>query len=201
METTLKQRLIGAVVLIALAVIFVPMVLDGPDPQESTVVEMEVPIAPKFSFESELPDPAPLDNLPEAETGSAENDVAEGSGEPDAGQVAPVKELEAVAVKPQQQKPVLEVVEATANHIEPDPSLSAWAVQVAAFAEKDKALALQEKLIAKKYTVFTERFENEGKVLYRVKAGPELKRENAERLRDKIVDDHGMQGAFVTSHP
>jgi len=201
METTLKQRLIGAVVLIALAVIFVPMVLDGPDPQESTVVEMEVPIAPKFSFESELPDPAPLDNLPAAETGSTENDVAEGSGEQDAGQAAPVKELEIVAAKPQQQKPVLEVVEATANHIEPDPSLSAWAVQVAAFAEKDKALALQEKLIAKKYSVFTERFENEGKVLYRVKAGPELKRENAERLRDKIVDDHGMQGAFVTSHP
>ena len=216
METTLKQRLIGAVVLIALAIIFVPMILDGPDPQDSTVVEMEVPVAPKFSFESELPDPAPLDNLPEAEGSPAEDKVAESSqaaqavaedgaaessSEPDTGQAPPAKEPVAKAVKPQQKQLALEVVEAAANHIEPDPSLSAWAVQVAAFAEKDKALALQEKLIAKKYTVFTERFENEGTVLYRVKAGPELKRENAERLRDKFVNDHGLQGAFVTSHP
>ena len=191
METALKQRMIGAVVLIALAVIFVPMILDGPDRQEPAVVEMEVPLAPKFSFESKLPDPQPLDELP----------VTAKSSRPGT-QKAPLEgEDEAKAQVLQEIQPAPAVVEATANHIEPRPSLSAWAVQVAAFAEKDKALALQEKLSADKYSVFTEKFLNEGKVLFRVKAGPEVKRENADQLRAKIATDHGITGAFVTPHP
>ena len=35
MDLSLKQRLLGAVVLIALAVIFVPMFLSGPAPQQT----------------------------------------------------------------------------------------------------------------------------------------------------------------------
>jgi len=52
METTLKQRLIGAAVIIALAVIFVPMILDGSGRQESVALNMEVPPEPTFTFES-----------------------------------------------------------------------------------------------------------------------------------------------------
>ena len=192
METTLKQRLVGTAVIIALAVIFVPMILDGPGRQESTVMEAELPLAPpKFNFESQLPDPEKLDELP----------AAEKSSEPDAGQATAEEKSEAGILVLQEKKPAPDVVEATAGHIEPRPSLSAWAVQVAAFEEKDKALALQEKLVAGNYSAFTEEFVDEGKVLYRVKAGPELKRENADQLRAKIETDQGITGAFVTPHP
>lgn len=192
METTLKQRLIGTVVIIALAVIFVPMILDGPGRQESALVEKELPLmSPKFSFESRLPNPKQLDELPVAEKGS-------GSG---AGQAVAEEKNEVKALALQEKKPAPDIVETTASHIDPRPSLSAWVVQVAAFEEKDKALAVQEKLVASNYSVFTEKFVKEGKVLYRVKAGPELKRENADRLRAKIETDQGITGAFVTAHP
>lgn len=190
----MKQRLIGAVVLIALAVIFVPMLLDGSGRKESAVVEAELSLdPPKFNFESELPDPKQLDSLPAAEKKSEPKIEA-----------APVEKPEPVEQPaPQKAKPPAEprVLEATASKITPRPSLSGWAVQVAAFEEKGKALDLQKKLIAGDFPAFTEKFEKKGKVLYRVRVGPELKRENADQLRAKIEKDQGIKGAFVTPHP
>ena len=190
METVLKQRLIGAVVLVALAVIFVPMILDGPGRKDQSVLEIEIPVAPKFSFESNLPDPGSLDTLPESEK----------SKNPEASQKPSKASPEEVQVS-KAETPVPEVVESAADHIEPSPSLGAWVVQVAAFSEQGKALTLQGKLSAGDYPVFTEKFEKEGKMLYRVKAGPELKRENADKLRTRIEKDHGIKGAFVVEHP
>ncbi|MEN1727597.1 MAG: hypothetical protein AAGJ52_04075 [Pseudomonadota bacterium] len=47
MDKVLKQRLIGASILIALAVIFVPMLFDGPaDSPESREMSIELPSAP-----------------------------------------------------------------------------------------------------------------------------------------------------------
>ena len=50
-------------------------------------------------------------------------------------------------------------------------------------------------------SAFTEQSGSGNKVIYRVKVGPELKRENAEKLRDKIQKEHGLKGSFVTKHP
>jgi DedD protein len=57
MDAALKQRLIGAAVLVALAVIFLPMLVDGPDPQSNpSSVPLEIPPAPERDFETrELP--------------------------------------------------------------------------------------------------------------------------------------------------
>lgn len=57
MEPALKQRVIGAVVLIALAVIFLPMLIKGPAPESgASNVPLELPKAPQGDFETrELP--------------------------------------------------------------------------------------------------------------------------------------------------
>ena len=57
MDTALKQRLIGAVVLVALAVIFLPMLVKGPAPDSGVSdVPLDVPSAPGGEFETrELP--------------------------------------------------------------------------------------------------------------------------------------------------
>ncbi len=191
METTLKQRLIGAAVIIALAVIFVPMILDGSGQRESVAINIDVPPEPKFTFESELPDPKQLDELPMLEK-SIGSDSTQTSGD---------EKIESKTQSVPDKVSSPKIVEATANHIKVNPSLSAWAVQVAAFGEKDKALVLKEKLLASNYSAFTEKSANGSKVLYRVKVGPELKRENAEKLRDKIEKEHGLTGSFVTNHP
>ncbi len=57
MEPALKQRLIGATVLVALAVIFLPMLIKGPAPESGVSdVPLDLPDAPKGQFETrELP--------------------------------------------------------------------------------------------------------------------------------------------------
>ena len=58
MDSALKQRLIGAAVLVALAMIFLPMLLKGPDTAEpdAAQVPLDMPVAPDQEFETrELP--------------------------------------------------------------------------------------------------------------------------------------------------
>ena len=54
MDSTLKQRLIGAAVLAALAVIFLPMLLKGPDVKEPDAAEvpLTMPATPGQEFET-----------------------------------------------------------------------------------------------------------------------------------------------------
>lgn len=57
MDTALKQRLVGAAVLVALAVIFLPMLVKGPAPDSGVSdVSMQMPPAPESEMETrELP--------------------------------------------------------------------------------------------------------------------------------------------------
>src|SRR6188768_2057950 len=67
MESSLKQRLIGAAVLVALAVIFLPMLLKGPDVKEpdAAQVPLSMPAAPGQEYETrELPLTAPEGTTP-----------------------------------------------------------------------------------------------------------------------------------------
>ena len=51
MDSGLKQRLIGAAVLIALAVIFLPMLVQGPAPDSGVSdLSMQVPDAPSGDY-------------------------------------------------------------------------------------------------------------------------------------------------------
>lgn len=65
MESQLKQRLIGAAVLVALAVIFLPMLVKGPAPDSGVSdVSLKVPDAPQGEYETRdlplvVPDRAP----------------------------------------------------------------------------------------------------------------------------------------------
>ncbi|MFC0677308.1 SPOR domain-containing protein [Lysobacter korlensis] len=61
METALKQRLVGAMVLVALAVIFLPMLIKGPAPESGVAdVSLEAPEPPEAGLETrELPLDAP----------------------------------------------------------------------------------------------------------------------------------------------
>lgn len=66
MDAALKQRLIGATVLVALAVIFLPMLVDGPEAERETAGEqlsLDLPTPPDRPMETReiplLPTPAP----------------------------------------------------------------------------------------------------------------------------------------------
>lgn len=79
MDPALKQRLIGAVVLVVLAVIFVPMMIGGAPKTEQQAVDLTIPKAPERNFETRVvplqpgatpapakPAPAPDTSMPTA---------------------------------------------------------------------------------------------------------------------------------------
>jgi DedD protein len=73
MDISLKQRLLGAAVLIALAIIFVPMFLSGSGPkQESETVSLQIPPAPDREFQTRVLPVEPAAPTPSPATPSVE---------------------------------------------------------------------------------------------------------------------------------
>lgn len=97
MDDALRQRLVGAAVIIALAVIFVPMLLDTPDqPVGTQQVDLSIPPRDEAGLETRrLPlDPSVTAPQPSSETPlpAADRDVAEPVQAPAEGGIAPVSE-------------------------------------------------------------------------------------------------------------
>ena len=67
MEPALKQRMLGALVLIALAVIFLPMLLDGPPPASDQTTDLAIPPPPQRDLSARV---LPVDPPRSRSTGS-----------------------------------------------------------------------------------------------------------------------------------
>lgn len=87
MDFALKQRLVGAIVLIALAVIFLPMLLDGSGTPDTLDVEVEIPERneePESRFEepdvaAELDDPVEEVETESEPSGTPEDEAESGT--------------------------------------------------------------------------------------------------------------------------
>ncbi|MCX7512492.1 SPOR domain-containing protein [Frateuria hangzhouensis] len=72
-----------------------------------------------------------------------------------------------------------------------------FAVQVAAMGSQSDANALRDKLRAAGFDGFTDSVKSGGRTLWRVRAGPQTRRDDAERVRDQIKAKLGMAGNVV----
>lgn len=75
-----------------------------------------------------------------------------------------------------------------------------FAVQVGAFRAKSDAEKLIETLRKAGYTAFSESVRTDAGTLYRVRVGPEIKRVDAEQLREALASKLKLQG-MVVAHP
>ena len=211
MDRGLKERLVGAAVLVVLAVIFIPMLLDetptGPGPiTESNIPEQPdepfnsriVPVKPKPA-EVELPPPSTVDSEtdssaaepaapPAATTGSG----AASNGESTDTVTAPT------AGAGTDKKP--EVSQAMPEPGDDDAKPSGWVVQLGSFAKEDNARDLNKKLQADGYASFVEPVMNSGERVYRVRVGPQVLRDDAEKIRERIAGEFDIKG-IVVSYP
>jgi cell division septation protein DedD len=73
-----------------------------------------------------------------------------------------------------------------------------FAVQVAAMGSQADANALRDKLRAAGFDGFTDSVTSDGRTLWRVRAGPQTQRADAERVRDQIKARLGMAGNVVS---
>ncbi|MEN5427297.1 SPOR domain-containing protein [Stenotrophomonas pennii] len=158
MDTSLKQRLIGAIVLVALAVIFLPMLVTGPA-RNSTAdsVPLEVPGAPaNAQFETrELPLAAPA------------------GGDSGLRGAAPLQESAAAAANTADTGPAV----AAGN----------FAVSFGAYASKADADAVIAHLKGAQLPGFSETATINGKQAWRVRVGPFVDRAQAESARLQAV--------------
>lgn len=168
MDTTLKQRLIGAVVLIALAVIFLPMLIKGPAPDSGVSdVSTKVPDAPEGQFVE-----IPLNTVGDVPAGGA---VGLKPGEPAAPAASEAIPLGADAAAPASTT----LPEATAA--------GDYAVNFGAYATPADAAQMVAMLKKAQLPGFSESTTINGKPAYRVRIGPYADRAQAEIVRLEAV--------------
>ena len=196
MDIALKQRLVGASVLIALAVVVLPMLFGGrPDPGETGSQRIEVPEQPpELDFETrrfpintapakaEPPPPDEPVSLPTPENSVAEISAApaprsEDRAAPDTG--AQSLEEAREAPPPGTEQAVAETTEQPVVVVEPDPLPQAapggrgrYVVQVASFSSADNARRLSGQLEGQGYAVITDQVKSDAGTLNRVRVGP-----------------------------
>jgi len=73
-----------------------------------------------------------------------------------------------------------------------------WFVQVGIFGQEENATALQKEIRKQGYPVIITKVPGKNGFLYRVKVGPELSRERAEKMKIKISKTNNIKG-MVTS--
>jgi cell division septation protein DedD len=205
MEPALKQRLVGAAVLIALAVIFLPMLIQGPAPESGIAdVPLDAPRAPQGDFETRdlplvAPESAPADGALGMEATPAQAATVQAQN-PDAADLAmaattavPAPAATVVSAPLQEPKvataplPGAEKKPAPAE-IFPAPTAGGdFAVNVGSYSTVASADKLVASLRASGLAAYREAATANGKAVQRVRLGPFATRAQAENARLKAT--------------
>jgi len=233
MDKALKQRLIGAAVLIALAVIFVPMLLDGSGTQDKQAVDMKISAEPEFprsraSSEAgrqvpPLPDDSPpasgLAEQQEQPASAAAPSAQSGSGQGQASASQQETSSDGEGAQASEQaKQSGDPAASTASASRGSGSTAQagagdadaednggpggnWVVQVGAFAKRDNALSLRERLRDAGFEAFIDPVSRGGERLHRVQVGPVLERAQAEDLERQLKRARDLDGLVMAYRP
>jgi len=202
MDQMLKQRLIGAIVIISLAVIFIPMILEGPD-NELSPRNQDMPPPPTIDYQSEVELPVPSETPEPVDSPEAADTEQEVSAIPG----SPVSQPETVTsqaeVPPTHAEPVESepppkpVVVKQPSSSTPPKTASAstqggWILQVGSFSQQANALGLRDRLKKSGYQVAVLDVKSPSGTIYRVLIGPVGDRQAAEKLRDKLAREQKL---------
>lgn len=193
MDQMLKQRLIGAIVIIALAVIFIPMILEGPDDELSPRTQ-DMPPPPTIDYQTEVelavPEEAaePSASLADTTTGQEVSAIPEPSmSQPEADSMeneAPAKPAEPAVAKA--------TPPATPSRTESSISRGGWILQVGSFSQQANALGLRDRLKKSGYQASVKDVKAAGGMIHRVMVGPVSDRPAAEKLRNKLASEQKL---------
>jgi len=189
MDKALKQRLVGATVIIILAVIVLPMLLSGrSEAPEHESSQIKLPPQPKeLSFDTRrFPVGEGEDlTLPAAKESAVQDEPQQQEAAParEAPQPAPAKGVtaEQSARTPADLQPPQDTGEASAD-------TPRYLVQVASFSSEKKANELAARLQAQKLPVLMDVVERDAGRFHRVRVGPFADRSRAEELVGRLAD-------------
>ena len=194
MNEPLKQRLVGALILVALGVVFWPIIFVQPT-EESAETVRTIPPRPAVSSEP-VPAPEPV--------GLRESKPIAAASEP-----VPVQPVQdAVRVPDPVEPPAATVDRGTARGQAPEPLAIdddgvplAWILQVVTVSSKEKADAVRQQLLAMDHKAYAQKIVRNEKTLYRVYVGPKFERAKLEKLQSSIDKAFGVESIVVRYLP
>jgi DedD protein len=207
MERALKERIIGAAVLVIFVVLVVPIFLDGPPGDEEIVTERVLLPGQDESrtqtvvLDRDRTEPVPAGTTSEAPAATVEKPAA---AEPEAAK--PVVEEARETVREPESKPEPEPEQTTPTQPKPaaeqapaSSTTGMWAVQLGSFSNKENAEKLAADLRKQGYAAFLSQLETDKGTLHRVRIGPQKDRDAAEAMAARLlkVDIKGQ----VVPHP
>lgn len=178
MDRALMERMVGAVVLVLLFVVFVPALLDGPDEVTEAPAELSAGNNNRTAVivlnevdepEVEAPEPVVVQPAPEPQTES------------------PVSQPEPAA------QPAKVEAAAKAKELPPKPAArkkqapnEGFAVQLGSFSSRDNATSFAGSIRDAGYPVFVIHGRSGSASVYRVYVGPESTRPDAEKVAARL---------------
>jgi DedD protein len=196
LDSGLKQRVVGALVLLALMVIFIPMLLSRQDDLQRVVVDApampQSPSMPQVDLEPVSVPQAQL--LPEEPVPMTDTELANSSVPP----VAPTKPLKSAAISPAvATKPSVAEVPAPVSRLDANNLPISWSIQLASLSSRAGADSLQKSLRTAGYNAYVRNVEG----MNRVFVGPVIERAEADRLRDQLTRQQKLNGFVVRFQP
>jgi len=211
LDKAYKQRMVGALVLVALAVIFLPMLFSRQDEQRQVTVE--APAAPQASSMPQVqmesvavPEPQALPQEPVPADEKVVEDTAPAA--PVAAAPAPTTPI-AIAkptAPPAVAKPIPAPAQPIAAASKPDTTQSrvdanglsvSWSVQLASLSSRASAESLQKTLRSQGYNAYIRSADGKNRVF----VGPLIERAEADRLRDLLSRQQNLKGFVVRFQP
>jgi DedD protein len=194
LDKGLMQRMVGALVLLALAVIFLPMLLSREDELRRVVVGApgmpQAPVMPQIEMQPvSVPEPQILPEEPVP--GEFDNEAAAISSEPEQPSALPA---EPVAAAPAQ---VEAEAKPPASRLDANSLPVSWSVQLASLSSRSGAETLQKTLRSQGYNAYIRSVDG----MNRVFVGPLIERAEADRLRDQLNRQQKLNGFVVRFRP
>ena len=195
MEQKLKERLVGAAVLVAVAVIFIPIILSD-SPETDSISGSNIPEKPDANFSSRIIPVIKHDDKSLSKDIGTDNIISEDNQKTVKETV--VEKIEANKEKSAEINSSRKENEVREAEIQANVGLSVWVVQLGSFSNEENAQSLNKKLRKAGYPAFVEPLNKNGQTSYRVRVGPEIKRSEAELLLKKLKDNMDMEGILVS---
>ncbi|WP_223526737.1 SPOR domain-containing protein [Pseudomonas sp. BF-B-26] len=213
LDKAYKQRMVGALVLVALAVIFLPMLFSRQDEQRQVTVDApaapQAPAVPPVQVEPVVvPEPQALPQEPVPSDDEIAQQEAPSTVISPSVPVAPAPAAKPVAPAPAPvNKPTVAPGQPiTAAPGKPDTTQSrvdanglsvSWSVQLASLSSRASAESLQKSLRSQGYNAYIRTADGKNRVF----VGPLIERAEADRLRDLLSRQQSLKGFVVRFQP
>ena len=206
---TLKQRVVGAFVIISLAVIFLPMVFDEPRQQESNII---VPVPPRPAFqvkEIERPVKPEFQRLQvnlktqkvveEERSASASNQLKINTDINKAAE-AVIKDLDVTTATANDSSE--KVVDTSMTDSSPKVShlpvfKNVWMVQLGVFTKTENAYQLRDQVRKDGFDCHTKKIDLNGTTAVKVFSGPFVDKTEAEKMKLKLDKKHKLDTKVI----